>query len=51
MEPVIIAGIVGTSDLILQSENHGGRIFNRERLHAPMKPQIAYMRNYLWRCV
>ena len=47
MEPVIVAGFVGSSDLILQSENHGGRIFNREWLHIPMKPQVTSIRNYL----
>ena len=47
MEPVIIAGFLGTTNLVLKPKNDSGCISNLEWSHAFMKPQFFVMRNYL----
>jgi hypothetical protein len=51
VQAMIISGFRIPANLILQPENHGRGIGNHEWLHAPMKPQVSIMRNYLMRYV
>jgi hypothetical protein len=44
---VIVAGLVGTADLVLQGQNRQVRLGNGQWLHANMKPRFCSMRNYL----
>jgi hypothetical protein len=40
METMIVARFFRTADLILQTENDGGRVGNGKWFHSSMKPQI-----------
>jgi hypothetical protein len=44
---VIIARLLRTANLVLQSEDHRSGIINLQWSHVHMKPQILGMRNYL----
>ena len=42
METMIVARFFRTADLILQTENDGGRVGNGKWFHSSMKPQIHH---------
>src|ERR1700735_1608354 len=42
METVIVARLFRAADLILQSENDGGRVGNGKWFHSPIKPQLHH---------
>jgi hypothetical protein len=48
---MIVARFFRAANLILQSENDGGRVGNRKWFHSSMKPHSVDMRNYLCRYV
>lgn len=47
MQTVIVAGLIRPTDLVLQCQNHHGRIGNRQWPHTNMKPRFCCMRKYL----
>ncbi len=47
MQTVIVAGLIGPADLVLQRPNHHGRIGNRQWPHTNMKPLFCSIRKYL----
>jgi len=47
MQPVIIARLFRTANLILQSQNDTCSISDFQWFHVPMKPHLAAIRNYL----
>ncbi len=47
MKAVIVAGLIGPADLVLQCQNHHGRIGDRQWPHTNMKPRFCSMRKYL----
>ena len=47
MQTVIVAGLIGPTDLVLQCQNHHGRINDRQWPHTNMKPRFCSMRNNL----
>ncbi len=49
MQPMIISGFRIAANLILQPENHGRRVRDRQWFHVSMKPLNLNMRNYLLR--
>jgi hypothetical protein len=44
---VIVARFFRTTNLVLESQNHGGRIGDGKWFHDSMKPHFLTMRNYL----
>ena len=51
MQPVVVAGVLGSADLVLQNQGHHFGIFNFEGSHADTIRRPASMRNYLCRRV
>jgi hypothetical protein len=51
METMIVARFFRTANLILQSENDGGRVGDGKWFHYSMKPKSTAIRNYLRRFV
>jgi hypothetical protein len=47
VQAVIVAGLVGAADLVLQGQNRQVRLRNGQWLHTNMKPRFCSMRNYL----
>jgi hypothetical protein len=47
MQTMIVAGLLGTADLVLQSQHDIGGVGNRQSSHVSMNAQICGTRNYL----